>query len=102
MTRVTLRSMQRPTDLGHGEGTGGCGGGGGGGPLTADEGEVGRWVAANPAATTAVAIAMETRTAIRRRRDTAPPMGQRLLESSLTRPHGCHYSVSVRTAVPSE
>src|SRR6266508_3934561 len=102
MTRVTLRSMQRPTDLGHGEGSGGGGGGGGGGSLTADDGDVWRWVAAKPAAITAAAIATESGTAIRLRRDTGPPMGQRLLESSLTRPCGRHYSVSVRTAVPPE
>ena len=70
--------------------------------MTADDGDVGRWVAAKPAAITAAAIATESRTAIRLRRDTGPLMGQRLLESSLTRPCGCRYSVSARTAVPPE
>src|SRR5712691_9309137 len=79
MTRVTLRSTHRPTDLGQAEG---CTGGGG--PLTAEDGEVGRWVSANPAAITAAAIAMETRTPTRRRRDTGRPMDRRLLEFSLT------------------
>ncbi len=90
--------MQRPTDLGQGDGSAG----GGGGPLTADDGEVGRWVAAKPAAITAAAIATESRSALRRWRDTGRPMDGRLLESSSTQPYGCHYSVSVRTAVPPE
>jgi len=80
MTRVTLRSTQRPADRGHADGSGSGGGGGddggggsgcgcgGVGSVIKEDGEFGRLVMATAAAIRITETAIEMRTVERRRK----------------------------------
>src|SRR2546427_8884164 len=73
MTRVTLRSMHRPTERGHADGSGF--GVTGGGLLPVDAGAIGGRLATKTAATTTIETAIAMRIVDRRREIIRPVMG---------------------------